>query len=899
MKYKMSFYSNFYNKWVATCATLLFLFFSSHLFSSSCLSFGSSKPLYPLLHSMHPAHTIINDGENIVIEKSGSYHIVENITGTINIKTSNVIIHLNGFTLAKPVGAEAAILVDPLSENIIIKDGAIVGNGSGYGILLKRTVFAHLENLTLSGFEVGVAFNDTQGVICYNCLVTNCKYYAFELNGAEQCVLEDCTACCIGRRGFYLRECKYNKLMQCKAIKIGPATEDNYAIGFVAESGVDNLFYECKTENVFKDTGDWCEKAIGFRLGYAFVPTNTLKDGNRKVECRADQLPNGDADRPTNNPGETESKIINCCVDSLTGAGLGNAFGISLEFKLLDALTEITKIAVERVSGQPSPINDVDWSPQGDYVAVATSDGELFVLKFDRETETLLPIWSEAPNELPVKAVKWSPDGLHLAVGTEGQLDSEELEAFAGHYEPVIVSESETVNFVTEGEKELFVYRFDGFTLSLVDDQFLGAQKVNAYSDQALLVRNGVNPNDPNADSVTDTGIILPGVADPGGQEDDFFSNHPTPIDPVRAPDSVLRIVWSRDGRHLFVTTEGREAEEDFITGNPQREDGVPGLNYDYTYLNVSLAAEKAKLVYLTFDGKNLTTIQTTELGDLNSSKALAITADDKLLAYGVNDQDNIIKVGKFVPFFGVFEKAFSQLPNGIFVWGADWNPIVCCENYYLAVASGSDGQLVDFGQLDIFEYNPLEKPFVSIYTVTQPESTDFYDVQWSPRGKELVVTSENFFVDSLISDTFDTLLYSFDPTVGLTVLDLQKFGYLTNFDGGPKYVDWSPCSKYLVLAGEPGGQAGEEVNVTVVKVGDCVENNVVENNKVANISGGLCGIGIIGAGCCNLIDQNKLSGSCVNASAGVFNTFYSMKTANDFLKARPLDNLAFVNICC
>ena len=77
------------------------------------------------------------------------------------------------------------------------------------------------------------------------------------------------------------------------------------------------------------------------------------------------------------------------------------------------------------------------------------------------------------------------------------------------------------------------------------------------------------------------------------------------------------------------------------------------------------------------------------------------------------------------------------------------------------------------------------------------------------------------------------------------------------------------------------------------------VHGCVVEDNKVANVAGGICGVGLIGAGSLNLFDKNLLSGTCVNAHASVFNTFYDMKASNDFIKARPLDNLAFINICC
>jgi len=887
MKYKVSFY-----KRIAACAMLFFILFSSHIFSDSCLNFSRETQLYPLLYSMQPAHTIMNTGkEEIVIEKPGSYHLIENITGEIRVKTSNVIINLNGFALTANDDDACGIELEGGLQNIVIKNGTIIGGGGEgcYGIWVDESAFVRLENLTISDFEEGISFygksepNEIECCRVVNCLVKDCKY-GFCLSRTNKCIFKDCVACCCFYGGFYLDECKYNKFVQCKAIKIGPSEKDRDAIGFDAHGGVDNLFYECMTENVFKQESDWCTKAMGFRLGYS---------------------------SSSNNP-ETESKIVNCCVDSITGAGLGNAFGISLEFKLLGELTPLEEIPQ---IGEDARIVDVDWSPQGDYVAVALGPDGMAVLKFDRATGKLSPIWFEGadPNLPPTTAVEWSPDGQYLAVGREGEFVRVNEEAYVGvrtGFADWCTEEGPvSITFVSGESKDLSVYKFNGSTLSLVASQALGKQQVWAYSTEATLVWGDEYCAKPGDATCTPQfgqalGITLPGVDEPTNIPiDSRFSNHPTPVKIVNVPDSVLRIVWSRDGRHLFVTTDGtRLMGNNESGGNEEEEVSCEGdtLRYDYSYLDYS-SDEKAKLVYLTFDGKSLTTLQSTDLADDNSSKALAITADDKLLAYGVNNHSSNpevyeIRVGRFVPFFGVTEKKSSLLLSGgeEFVWGADWNPIACCEKYYLAVVESSpDESDGSSGRLVIFEYNAHDNTLNRIHIVSDSSVSNFYDVKWSPRGKELVVTSE------VMSSGFDTAVYEFDPTPNSGGLTPTNLTHLTDFDNGPKYVDWSPCSKYLVLAGGVDESEESGANIAVVEVGECIENCVVENNKVANISGGLCGIGIIGAGCCNLIDQNKLSGSCVNASAGVFNTFYSMKTANDFLKARPLDNLAFVNICC
>ena len=106
----------------------------------------------------------------------------------------------------------------------------------------------------------------------------------------------------------------------------------------------------------------------------------------------------------------------------------------------------------------------------------------------------------------------------------------------------------------------------------------------------------------------------------------------------------------------------------------------------------------------------------------------------------------------------------------------------------------------------------------------------------------------------------------------------------------GNKYLDWSPCGRYIVIHG-----TGTTITTEVIKLGDCVTNCVVENNNIGDCTGGLCGIGMFGASCCNFMAKNVACCCGVNFSQSVFNKSLTGVTES----AGSLRNLQVPGYCC
>jgi len=826
----------------------------------ACMDRMNGHNLFSMLHAKQPAHTIIKTGAPYTITKPGSYQILENIENApITISANDVILDLNNFTTYVATGN--VITISEGVENVVIKNGSLQGTTNTAGIFISQGVRdVRIDNLVISDCFLGIGFDGIEESPVECCKVTNCFITGgqdgVQMEYANKNIFKDVEVCDCSKRAFDLEFCDFNKFVQCKAVRVGPASSSEHAVGFAALGGKDNLFYECMAEGVYKEgDNDWCTKAMGFWFGF---------DG--------DDIP------------ETESKIINCTVDSITGAGFANAFGINLETRLLDNILSVT---FRKFSDDN--INDVDWSPQGEFIALACQDGTARVLAFDG-IGRLVEVHQQTPNGQAVTAVEWSPDGQHLAVGTEGAI-LEVSTALTGTCDGFNCDPTEEVNieFLGIPDEELFVYRFDRTVLTLVDSKNVGETQVPVYSTLATLLTFNAAGVLQGTFPLT---INLPGECpcfdgNPYGLVDDnFFVHVPTPAGTAPLPDNVLRIIWSRDGRHLFVTTAGVVTFP--ITGNPTTP-------YNYSYLDATGGQERPKLINYFFDQNSLTSVRRRTFSDdtTNTSQALAITPDDKFVVYG-RSEAGMFYVSKFIPFSGttdVLSGSLAAPPEGLLVdysipMGADWNPIACCEKYYLAVVGNYIESVPRAGEFEIFEYNAKTNTLQRMYNeAVNPGYASA--VKWAPNGKGLVFTDILFG-----ADTEQVRRYEFDPEETPVVDNLETYDLALT--GTDLFVDWQECAKHIVVVGE-----NADPNVEILEVGDSVTKNVVENNKIANVCGGICGIGIIGGGGCNLIDQNVLFGSGVNASAGVFNTYYDFKFTNTTFKSKALDNLAFGNFCC
>ena len=175
------------------------------------------------------------------------------------------------------------------------------------------------------------------------------------------------------------------------------------------------------------------------------------------------------------------------------------------------------------------------------------------------------------------------------------------------------------------------------------------------------------------------------------------------------------------------------------------------------------------------------------------------------------------------------------------------FNPMFCCGIYYLAIVGNPDIG----NNLDIFKFNG--QSWVLVDNVSFNSGIDLASAKWSPNGRYLAVSG----------DPDDIGIYEFDPETGQLNL---IHTYDTSFTN-ELHIDWSPCSRYIIIHGNEG--------LEVISIGDTTTNCLLDSNKVANCSGGVCGIGIFGSGWPNSIIRNIGYENCVNLSKGVVPKYF------------------------
>lgn len=340
------------------------------------------------LRSTAPFHQIIKTGKTTTITESGSYQLLENITGEIIINADNVIVDLNGYTITGDENSGIPVIkVREGRTNVLIKNGSITLDDpfSEDGIVICENVCAvRLEDLCLFDLKIGIWFAGKAGeeIKCSkvtNCFATNCVK-AFVIEFTANTVFEHCENCCCQEAGFEFFKSKFNKIKKCKSIGVG--TNNNApAVGFSATSGRDNLFFECFAEGIYKTQTQFGANATGFLF------KGTPEDA-----------------------GERESKIVNCLVDSVSANILANAYGIHLDMVLKDPIPTCPLVAENFEGG----ITDVSWSPIGDKIALSADDG-IHILQFDCCT------WSEVRTLTfqNVENLEWGPTGRYLAMGAD------------------------------------------------------------------------------------------------------------------------------------------------------------------------------------------------------------------------------------------------------------------------------------------------------------------------------------------------------------------------------------------------------------------------------------------------------------------------------------------------
>ena len=361
-------------------------------------------------------------GSTLFIINSGVYTLADTNACCVVIDADDVTLDLNGCTLCCTTAASITILSG--HKNIVIKNGAIRGITKTYdGIVVNQECeFIRIEDITIYACDNAISFNGSAGLEIKACSIVDCKFNScnkgvfasyLKKSSFEHCSAKNCV-----QRGFEQIACSFNVYRNCNALDIDNADGTESAVGFNSLAGIGNVFKECFAEGIVQSDSsiNWNTYAIGFNLGSSLVGTTTVF--------------------------ETESKIINCVVDSITSSDWGQAFGIRLE----DQIDEVQAPTQGDTLSDAGSATDVAWSPQGRYIAYAKSSGYKIITFADFLFGGVVVDESSATT---LSAVDWSADGQWLAaVALTGATQEIEVIKYDGSVGPVEFSNSDDISDV-------------------------------------------------------------------------------------------------------------------------------------------------------------------------------------------------------------------------------------------------------------------------------------------------------------------------------------------------------------------------------------------------------------------------------------------------------------------
>jgi len=486
---------------------------------------------------------IITNGTNSITTE-GLYTLTVNTQACITIDVDRVTIDLAGFTLSCD-SPNAVIEILPGHENIKIKDGKIEG-ASGLtndGILTgSGCQLVQLYDLIIRSCDNGIHFSGTETDFVKACKIDHCFLQACNkgvaLEYAKKCRFKSCGALQSIEAGFEQSYCDYNVYEKCKALDTSNDATDERAIGFSSFAGTGNLFIECVAEGTAKTVdSDFCQGAIGFLLTGT---ENDMEDGTKIVNCIANStsvLSTGDADALGI---KLESVLISgtSLQDLLTSGtdytgGDVHYFDWSSDSRYLAVAGDQLDVSVYKIDDDSSidfiisytiaggvgggfSRSSVDWSPDGNFLAVGTNNGDTVVLSFDGSN--LTHVLTQAYGTR-VFMVRWSPDGNYLAIGGDGP--------------------------TTPNGDELHIYSFDGTSVTFVDSY-------NAFNDRSIYTADWSQNGEYLAIGITFDGFFVYS----------FDGSSLTLVDSKDPARTVYDVNWSSDGRYLAVSIYGNGGSE-------------------------------------------------------------------------------------------------------------------------------------------------------------------------------------------------------------------------------------------------------------------------------------------------------------------------------------------------
>lgn len=153
----------------------------------------------------HVPYTITASGEYILMS-----NFTANATKAISVQAANVVINLNGFTLAQGQAKSGSDGIEVLADNVTVRNGTISGFDSG--VIFRFSSQGAVQDLRLlRNTGAGVYFIDASGATVANCFIfgTESDDTGIYINSGDGILLQNnqISQCDFGVLSFSVKGC--------------------------------------------------------------------------------------------------------------------------------------------------------------------------------------------------------------------------------------------------------------------------------------------------------------------------------------------------------------------------------------------------------------------------------------------------------------------------------------------------------------------------------------------------------------------------------------------------------------------------------------------------------------------------------------------------------------------
>ena len=357
------------------------------------------------------------------LSDEGVYCLAQNVTGDFTIAGSSIVFNLNNHKVT------GTITVNSSLQNITLQNGLVDANNASVGIFIDSgTSNITIEDITVRNADRGMLFDTVDTGLIRNCSFTQ-NNTGLALQDSVNVKVFDSMATNNTYRGYDLVSSSTNCFIDCKALSTGRDNSDVFnttVAGFVSTNGFGNIFERCiANATQALSTTDSNSLVAGFALRGNEHCTKIIdsESANAHTSNTGVTVPygivlEGTLDQVNTLTGydyNTDAQTVSWSSDqTLLAVGLATGSGNEVRIVAFDSVHDATTQIASQSIG--STVSAISWAPgNARYLAVGTEEA-LQVYMYESVNNSLT-LQDMAITDM-VNAIDWSSDGQYLAVAT-------------------------------------------------------------------------------------------------------------------------------------------------------------------------------------------------------------------------------------------------------------------------------------------------------------------------------------------------------------------------------------------------------------------------------------------------------------------------------------------------